>query len=62
MMERICSATSVIAVGFENDGGVMGLDPLVVGRARWTWACWTGLDIVWVSVEDATAFPGEGSD
>lgn len=62
MMERICSATSVIAVEFADDGGVLGLDQLLVGRARWTWTCWPGFDIVWVSVEDAATVPREGSD
>lgn len=40
----------------------MGLDPSLVGRARWTCACWPGCDIVWVSVNVATAVPREGSD
>lgn len=39
MMERICAATSAAAVWFVEDGGVLGLDPSLVGRARWAWAC-----------------------
>lgn len=61
-MERNCVTTFVVASEFANDGGVLGLEPSLVGRASWTWACWPGFDIVWVSVEVATAVPNEGSD
>lgn len=59
-MERNCVTTFVVASEFANDGGVLGLEPSLVGRASWTWACWPGFDIVWVSVEVATAVPKEG--
>lgn len=62
MMERICVATSVVDSGFKDDGGVLGLDPLVMGSARWIWGCWIGFDIVWVSVEFPAAGPREASD
>lgn len=62
MMVRICVATSVVVSGFKNDGGVLGLDPFVIGRARWSWACWTRFDIVCVSVKVPAAVPREASD